>query len=120
VTTRVLEMDLRPGGVFCTVMHGPDGTQYPTQGVFLEVLQNERIVFTDAFAADWMPSPSAFFTAIVSFQAHHGHTKYTVRALHWTVANCDKHKNMGFHQGWAESCERLSLLVASRKNHHEN
>ncbi len=49
ITTPVCEMDLRPGGIFRTVMRAPAGAEYPTKGVFLEVVEPERIVFTDAF-----------------------------------------------------------------------
>jgi uncharacterized protein YndB with AHSA1/START domain len=48
MTTPVCEMDLRPGGVFRTVMRAPDGTEYLTKGVFLEVVEPERIVFPRA------------------------------------------------------------------------
>ena len=114
MTTPFVEMDLRPGGVFRTVMRAPDGTEYPTQGVFLEVIENEKIVFTDAFDAGWVPSTDIFFTAITTFEARPGgQTNYTARALHWTVANRAKHERMGFHQGWGESIDRLVLLVAS-------
>jgi uncharacterized protein YndB with AHSA1/START domain len=113
MTTPFCEMDLRPGGVFRTVMRAPDGTEYPTKGVFLEVVENERIVFTDAYAAGWQPSPDIFFTAITTFEElPGGRTRYTARALHWTAENREKHQKMGFHQGWGESLERLVALVA--------
>ena len=112
MTTPFCEMDLRPGGVFRTVMRAPDGTEYPTKGVFLEVVPPERIVFTDAYDAGWEPSPDAFFTAITTFEAlSGGRTNYTARALHWTVANRDRHEQLGFHQGWGESLDRLVALV---------
>ena len=112
MTTPVCEMDLRPGGAFRTVMRAPDGTEYPTRGIFAEVVPNERIVFTDAFDAGWIPHPGAFFTAIVTFEALPGaRTRYTARALHWTVENRDKHEKMGFHQGWGESLDRLVSCV---------
>src|SRR3954469_18195245 len=63
MTTPVCEMELRPGGAFRTVMRAPDGAEYPTRGIFLEVVPNERIVFTDAFEPGWIPHPGAFFTA---------------------------------------------------------
>ena len=112
MTTPFCEMDLRPGGVFRTVMRAPDGTEYPTKGVFLEVVANERIVFTDAFDPGWQPAPDIFFTAITTFESLPGRkTRYTARALHWTVENRDKHDKMGFHQGWGESLDRLVSLV---------
>lgn len=113
MTTPVCEMELRPGGKFRTVMRAPDGTEYQTKGIFLEVTENERIVFTDAYDAGWQPSPDIFFTAIVTFEAlSSASTKYTARALHWTVANREKHEKMGFHQGWCESLDRLVTLVS--------
>ena len=112
MSTPVCEMDLRPGGVFRTVMRAPDGTEYPTRGIFVEVAAPERIVFTDAFDPGWIPHPDAFFTAIVSFEAlPGGRTRYTARALHWTADNCAKHEKMGFQQGWGESLDRLVSCV---------
>jgi uncharacterized protein YndB with AHSA1/START domain len=112
MTTRVCEMDLRPGGAFRTVMRAPDGTEYPTKGVFLDVVAPERIVFTDAYDAGWEPSPDPFFTAVSTFEPlPDGKTKYTARALHWTVENREKHEAMGFYQGWGESFDRLATLA---------
>lgn len=114
MVTPVCEMDLRPGGIFRTVMRAPDGTEYPTRGVFLEVLAPERIVFTDAFGPGWVPQPEAFCTAIATFEELAGaRTRYTARAVHWTVANREKHEKMGFHQGWGESLDRLAALVSN-------
>jgi len=112
MTTPFCEMDLRPGGVFRTVMRAPDGKEYPTKGVFLEVVAPERIVFTDAFGPGWEPSPDVFFTAITTLEEMPGgRTKYTARALHWTAANRVAHERMGFFQGWGESLDRLAALV---------
>ena len=113
MTTPVCEMDLRAGGAFRTVMRAPDGSEYPTRGLFLEVVPNVRIVFTDAFEPGWMPHQDAFFTAVTTFEAlPDGRTRYTARALHWTVANCERHARMGFHQGWGESLDRLVACVS--------
>ncbi|SDS60112.1 SRPBCC family protein [Opitutus sp. GAS368] len=114
MTTPFCVMELRTGGSFRTIMRAPDGTEYPTRGVFLEVVPNERIVFTDAFDSGWAPNPGAFFTAITTFEAlPGGKMKYTARALHWTVENRERHEKMGFHQGWGESVDRLVSLVTA-------
>lgn len=111
-TTPVCEMDLRPGGLFRTVMRAPDGTEFSTRGVFLEVVENERIVFTDAYDPGWAPAPDIFFTAITTFEEiPGGRTNYTARAVHWTIANREKHEKMGFHQGWGESLDRLVAIA---------
>lgn len=112
MTTPFYEMDLRPGGVFRTLMLAPDGTEYPTRGIFLEVVPPARIVFTDAFDTEWRPSEDLFFTAIIAFDALPGDcTQLTARALHWTAEQCARHEAMGFHQGWGESFDRLAIVA---------
>jgi uncharacterized protein YndB with AHSA1/START domain len=44
-STTIKEMDLRTGGRWSHVMHGPDGTDYPNESVFKEVVKPERIVY---------------------------------------------------------------------------
>jgi uncharacterized protein YndB with AHSA1/START domain len=44
-TSTIHEFDLRPGGAWRFVMHGPDGANYPNESVFVEVVAPERIVF---------------------------------------------------------------------------
>jgi uncharacterized protein YndB with AHSA1/START domain len=110
--TPVCEMALRAGGVFRTVLRAPDGTEYPTRGVFLEVVPNERVVFTDAFDSGWEPHPDIFFTAITTFESlPGGKTRVTARALHWTAESFRRHEQMGFHHGWGESLDRLAALA---------
>ena len=50
-TTPRAELDVRPGGASLVVMRGPDGNEFPNRGVYLEVVANERLVFTDAYTA---------------------------------------------------------------------
>ena len=109
--TSLCEMDLRPGGVFRTVMRAPDGAEYPTCGLFLEVTPCERIVFTDGYETGWIPSPRPFLTAVITFEDIAGHTRLIARARHWSVADREQHERMGFHQGWSESFERLAALA---------
>lgn len=111
MTTPVCEIDLRPGGRFFTVLRAPDGSEFPSHGIYLEVTEPERIVFTDAFGPGWVPSRAPFMTAIITFEDLGARTRYTARALHWTVADREKHERMGFHKGWGESLDRLVALV---------
>lgn len=114
MTMPYCEMDLRPGGVFRTLMRAPDGKEYPTHGVFLEVTPPARIVFTDAFRPGWQPDPDPFFTAVMTFDPlPGGRTRYTARAAHWTVENRLAHQKMGFYHGWGESLDRLAVLLGS-------
>ncbi|MBO0700741.1 MAG: SRPBCC domain-containing protein, partial [Zavarzinella sp.] len=45
-TTVACEIDLRPGGMLRTVMRSPEGEEFPHVGCFLEVVKNERLVWT--------------------------------------------------------------------------
>jgi uncharacterized protein YndB with AHSA1/START domain len=111
--TPEFEMDLRPGGVFRTVMRAPDGAEFATRGVFLDVVPNERLVFTDAFEPDWVPHPHIFFTAHFTFNTYSDNaTRCTARAIHWTTGQRAEHERMGFHHCWGESLDRLAALVA--------
>jgi uncharacterized protein YndB with AHSA1/START domain len=109
------EVDLRAGGSSLVVMQAPDGTQIPNRGVYLEVVKNERLVFTDAYTSAWVPSAKPFMTGILTFEAHEGKTKYTARVVHWTVEDREAHEKMGFHQGWGIATDQLEALVAKLK-----
>lgn len=39
------QFDLKPGGTWAFIMHGPDGTDYPNKSIFVEIVPKERIVF---------------------------------------------------------------------------
>ena len=111
-TTPVAELDVRPGGANFIVMRGPDGTDLPNRGVYLEVVENRRLVLTDAFVSAWEPSEKPFMTLVLSFENEGGKTRYVARALHWTVEDREAHERMGFHEGWGQCADQLAALVA--------
>jgi len=108
------ELDVRPGGASKIVMRGPDGTEHPNEGVYLEVIPNEKLVFTDAYAAGWAPAAKPFFTGVVTFEdLGQGRTLYTARARHWTAEDKAAHEQMGFHEGWGAAADQLTELAWS-------
>ncbi len=113
VATPVAELDVRPGGASRIVMRGPDGQEYPCPGVYLEVVENRRLVMTDAFTTAWQPSAKPFMTTILTFEDDGGRTRYTARVLHWSAEDCDAHEKMGFHQGWSQAARQLAEVVAT-------
>jgi uncharacterized protein YndB with AHSA1/START domain len=111
-TTPGAALDVRPGGSCLIVMRDPDGNDHPSQGVYLEVVENEKLVFTDAFTAAWQPAEKPFMTAIISFdEAGEGKTLYTARVRHWTVEDREAHEKMGFFQGWGQCADQLAELL---------
>ncbi|MDQ2102125.1 SRPBCC family protein [Azospirillum isscasi] len=105
-------IDLRAGGEFFTLMNGPNGESFGEPGVFLDVEEGRRLVFTDAFRPGWRPSGRAFMTAEVLFEdAGAGKTRYTARAMHWSAEARDEHEKMGFHEGWGKATDQLEALA---------
>jgi uncharacterized protein YndB with AHSA1/START domain len=111
-TTPHAELNVRPGGGNLIVMKGPGGQEFPNKGIYLEVVTNERLVFTDAYTESWEPSLKPFMTVILTFEKHEGKTRYTARVRHWTVADRETHEKMGFHAGWGQCADQLVALVA--------
>jgi uncharacterized protein YndB with AHSA1/START domain len=113
-TTPVVELDVRPGGSSHIVMRGPDGSEFPNDGVYLEVVPNAKLVFTDAYTRAWEPADKPFMTGIITFADEAGGTRYTARVLHWTEADREAHEQMGFHDGWGKATDQLVALVTGQ------
>lgn len=105
------EVDLRPGGSSLIVMNGPNGEEMPNRGVYLEVVENEKLVFTDAYTSAWVPSEKPFFTCVLTFADEGGKTRYIAQALHWTEDDMKAHDQMGFHEGWGTVAGQLEAFA---------
>lgn len=107
-----LEMDLRPGGSSTITMRSPEGQEFPNPGIYLEIVPNQRLVFTDAFTAGFIPTAEPFMVAEVTFEdLGGGKTRYTAKARHWNAAAKAKHEQMGFHEGWGQCATQLEELA---------
>jgi uncharacterized protein YndB with AHSA1/START domain len=107
-------IDARTGGNSLITMNGPDGEVVDNPGVYLEVIENRKIVFTDAFTEAWKPSIKPFMVGIVTFEDLGGSkTRYTAIARHWTAEDKATHEQMGFHAGWGIATDQLAALAAT-------
>ncbi|MEM7444915.1 MAG: SRPBCC family protein [Pseudomonadota bacterium] len=111
VVTTSQEHDLRAGGGFSTTMCLEDGTEHAGHGCFLDVVEHERIVFTDALQAGWRPNKEPFMTAIITLEDHPDGTTYSALVLHNNEADRQKHADMGFESGWGKAIEQLNQLA---------
>jgi uncharacterized protein YndB with AHSA1/START domain len=107
----VCELDLRPGGAILIHMRGPDGTVYPMTGVYQEVVEPDRLVFTSA-ALDDKGHPIFEVLTTVTFAEQDGKTKQTLRArVIKTTAQAAPYL-AGMEAGWTQSLERLTAYLA--------
>lgn len=106
------KMDLRPGGACETTMYGPDGEVFPNRGVYLEIVPNRKLVFTDSYTEGWVPAPDPMMTAVLTFEPQaDGKTLYVARCGHPTPEKKAMHEQMGFHEGWGIVAEQLEALA---------
>ncbi|NKX40422.1 SRPBCC family protein [Rhodobacteraceae bacterium R_SAG2] len=109
------EIDLRVGGRFNTTM-SVEGQTIESKGVYLEIVEGERLVFTDTYSEGWKPAADPFMTAIIEFEDDgDGGTTYTATARHRSPEARQKHEDMGFFGGWGTVATQLEEYAQSIK-----
>jgi uncharacterized protein YndB with AHSA1/START domain len=106
-TNTFQEFDMRPGGTWKFIMHGPDGVDYPNEIVFIEVVKPERIVF--------QLGPAPQFQATATFEDVDGKTKFTYRTLFETVSEFDQVKAYAV-PGGEQTLDRLEAHLTEMFN----
>lgn len=108
------ELERRPGGASMCTMYGPDGEVHPHPGFVLAWEEGRRFAFTDAILPDLMPA-GPFMIGIWSVEAATVNgvdgTRYTALCRHWTEADCKRHEEMGFAEGWGACADQLVALA---------
>ncbi|MEO8001923.1 MAG: SRPBCC family protein [Arenimonas sp.] len=120
--TIACEIDLRPGGLFSTVMRSPEGQEFPGTGCYLEIIPNRKLVWTNALAPGYRPAmpsngkpcDSFLFTAVVSIEAHGTGSKYSATVIHGNEEDRKKHEDMGFQEGWGKALDQLVACMKTR------
>jgi uncharacterized protein YndB with AHSA1/START domain len=103
----VCEADARVGGAWHIVMRAPDGREYPCGGVYREVVEPERLVFTNtATDSDGKPILDGLTTVI--FDELGGKTRLTLRTSATAVVDYAAEYLKGMEAGWTQSLERLA------------
>lgn len=118
--TVACEIDLQPGGLFSTVMRSPEGQEFPNAGCYLEVKENEKLVWTNALLPGFRPAPSSVtndstvdfkFTAMIELKVQGNGTLYKATVIHADEAGCKQHAAMGFHEGWGKALDQLVEMI---------
>lgn len=100
-TLDVHDLDVRPGGRFRHTMRGPDGSAYPWEGTYREVVANERLAF------DSVIHEGVRVATVVTFAEAGGKTTVTVRQTYSKETAATR----GAREGWKQSLDRLVELL---------
>lgn len=111
--TATCELDVRVGGNLRIIMHGPDGNDYPMNGVFTEVVPPERLVFSN-IAVDTDGNHLLEGETTVILEAQGAKTRLTLRAYAKGLVPIAPQMLAGMEAGWSQSFDKLEELVVRR------
>ena len=105
-TNTIHEMEVKPGGVWRFMMHGPNGMDFPNKIVFNEVEKPSRLVYTHSSEDENDPN---IFVTTVTFEKEGSKTHIIMRALFATAEERDRVvKEYGAQEGGKQTLRRLS------------
>lgn len=108
-TTTTERMDVRPGGIWRFVMHGPDGHDYQNNVLFIEVVRPERLVYRHSGEGE---TRDVEFHTTVTFEEERGRTRVTMRAVFPTAeARARVAAEYGAIEGAVQHLERLASYL---------
>lgn len=103
------EMDVRSGGTWRFLMHGPDGRDYPNKIIFREVLEPELLVYKHESDDD---EASADFQVTVTFEQQGSKTRLTMRMVFESAEELNRiNKEYGAVEGGKQTMGRLEEYV---------
>ena|SRR5579872_482415 len=111
-TNTISKMDMKPGGKWNLVMHGPDGTDFRNESIFKEVILHKKIVYQH--------SSKPNFTATINFEQQGEKTM-----LNWHMLFESKEefiqtvKTFKADEGLRQNVEKLSNYLQARINTHK-
>ncbi|MFB3886970.1 MAG: SRPBCC domain-containing protein [Thermodesulfobacteriota bacterium] len=119
-TTPFCKIDLRPEGVFHYCMRSPQGQDFCGKSVYREIVESERIIYTDFFVDQkGNPVPATYYglspdwpqetLVTVTFAEDRGKTNLTVQH---SVGSAPASERDMCEQGWAEMLEKLEGNLA--------
>jgi uncharacterized protein YndB with AHSA1/START domain len=102
-------------------MRSPEGQDFPNAGCYLEVVPNEKLVWTTALTPGFRPAGTKgrdehvpfLFTAVITLAPQGNRTRFMATVIHGDEDSRRKHEEIGFHQGWGTTLDQLVALVGS-------
>ena len=105
-------IDVRPGGVWSFMMHGPDGTDYPNVIAFKDVVPPERLTFSHGSGDDATFTP---FDVTVTFARDGAKTRLTMTSVFATAEERKRQQHeVHAEEGGNQTLDRLEQHLAAR------
>jgi uncharacterized protein YndB with AHSA1/START domain len=110
-TNPVCLLNVVPGGGLYIVMHAPDGTDYPMNGIFLDIIVPELLVFTSGVFEDRQGNDQLELQHTVIFDENAAQTKLTVHSVVTRSSPGMQHALGRISEGWMQSLARLAQIL---------
>ncbi|MEA2712037.1 MAG: hypothetical protein QOF78_4638 [Phycisphaerales bacterium] len=111
-TTTTYNMDVKPGGVWRFVMHGPDGVDYQNKITYVDVVAPEKLVYRHGGDKD--VEPVKFEVTVTFADESDGKTRLNMRMLFPSaVAKNFVIEKYGADKGLVETLARLEERLAN-------
>lgn len=109
-TNTITKMDIKPGGEWDLVMHGPDGTDYKNKSVFKEILKHKKIVY------EHISGPK--FIATIEFESRGGKTFLSWHMLFESSEEFTRTvKTFKADEGLKQNIEKLEIYLQGLQSH---
>lgn len=108
--TEVIEHDFRVGGQWKYSMVMPDGNKFITDGVYLEIVEFQKI----CSSANFKPMTEGVEIQAL-FEASGDKTNFTFNIVHPTEEYRIQQEKMGILNGWGSVFDRLETFVSTVK-----
>lgn len=103
------EMDVRPGGIWRFIMHGPDGTDYKNFIRFIEVVKPQRLVYVHNGEDE---TDDVHFHATILFEEHKGKTHLSMQMVFETAEELRRVADeFGAREGAIQHLGRLAAYL---------
>jgi uncharacterized protein YndB with AHSA1/START domain/DNA-binding transcriptional ArsR family regulator len=110
----VCDIDFRVGGAWHFLMRMPDGSDHPFKGVYRDIVQDERLVYSECYDVPQIGSPEWLTT--VTFEDIEEGTRLTHTILHRSREARDGHLQAGMEAGTIQTMRRLDEHAARTTN----
>lgn len=113
-TNTIHEMEVKPGGIWRFMMHGPNGMDYPNKIVFTEVVKPEKLVYIHS---DDNEPPKKMFHSTIVFEKDGDKTNIIMTVVFDTAEEKDKAvREVGAVEGGKQTLRKLDEYLAKIEN----